>query len=279
MFYFLFKNEFWCPWQCLVQWLNKSHSIIIFFNNIEYLYCFFTFYSANLSEDYFTNRQDRYVIFEDCKELCDYFDELVQTVSKFSFQLQADDTLKTHPDFPYHPYKGSKKTFNVEAGKLLTSFMKKYSSRGFKADMVKTLNQSETTCETLSLSKARNKSLNQLETTNKTLNQPVLSNKTLNQSKSGIDGISANYSEVRDTLVFPLLQMGTMGVRQDEHVTRNILACAPPNTDLLMATAYFNLTDDYWNALFETKSQVELLMAHPKAMGFYKAAGMAGGLF
>ena len=53
------------------------------------------FSSANLSNDYFTNRQDRYFLIENCKELCDFYDELVQRVGEFSFVLQSDGTVLT----------------------------------------------------------------------------------------------------------------------------------------------------------------------------------------
>lgn len=129
--------------------------------------------------------------------------------------------------------------------------MQKYSHQNFKPEEVKNL---------IKKSKA----------TSKTLNQSNLSNKTTEKS------CATDQFQGKDTLVFPLLQMRTIGVHQDEHVTRNILGSAPPNTDLLLATAYFNLTNNYWDALFETQSKVDLLMAHPKAMGFYKAPGMAG---
>ena len=32
---------------------------------------------ANLSNDYFTKRCDRYYIFQDCEELCDFYDDLL----------------------------------------------------------------------------------------------------------------------------------------------------------------------------------------------------------
>lgn len=32
---------------------------------------------ANLSEDYFTDRQDRYYIIEDCEPLANYFEDLI----------------------------------------------------------------------------------------------------------------------------------------------------------------------------------------------------------
>lgn len=151
----------------------------------------------------------------------------MKTLSKFSFSLQPDDSLKLSSDFSHHPYKGSKRLFNTEANRLLTEFTKRHVG------------------------------------------------KTLEEHFSEL---IRNESESNDTLVVPLLQMRTMGIDQDELVTRNILASAPENTNLLLATAYFNLTNDYWNAILNSKPKVDVIMAHPKAMGFYKAPGMAGKL-
>lgn len=68
---------------------------------------FFFSQSANLSENYFTNRQDRYILFSDCKRMADFFHELVKAVASFSFSLQPDDTLKLHKMCSVHPYKGN----------------------------------------------------------------------------------------------------------------------------------------------------------------------------
>ena len=156
--------------------------------------------------------------------------------------MKPDDNVSMQPTFPYHPYKGSKKKFNREAGKLLKAFAGKYSHKSYEKNLLELLtNESES------------KNLNDRD--------------KLNMTKK---------LDYKDTLVFPLLQMFTFGIRQDEHVTRNILATAPKTTNLLLATAYFNLTDDYWKAILNTKPKVDIIMAHPKAMGFYKAAGMAG---
>jgi CDP-diacylglycerol--glycerol-3-phosphate 3-phosphatidyltransferase len=40
---------------------------------------------ANLSHDYFTNRQDRYIVLEKCGKLCDYFEEVIDSIGAFSF--------------------------------------------------------------------------------------------------------------------------------------------------------------------------------------------------
>lgn len=61
--------------------------------------------SANLSDSYFTNRQDRYVFLQDCAEIADFFTELVDAVGDVSLQLQGDDTVEV-VDGMVHPYKG-----------------------------------------------------------------------------------------------------------------------------------------------------------------------------
>ncbi|KAJ2394526.1 CDP-diacylglycerol--glycerol-3-phosphate 3-phosphatidyltransferase [Coemansia sp. RSA 2559] len=50
---------------------------------------------ANLSRDYFTNRQDRYMRFRN-KPLADYFAGLVHAISRFSFRL-VSKSASTHP--------------------------------------------------------------------------------------------------------------------------------------------------------------------------------------
>ena len=40
---------------------------------------------ANLSEDYFTDRQDRCIVIQDCEPLADWFHELIQILSDCSY--------------------------------------------------------------------------------------------------------------------------------------------------------------------------------------------------
>lgn len=70
---------------------------------ISYIYIFF--YRANLSDSYFTNRQDRYVLLEDCQEVADFFAELVGAVGDVSLQLAPDDSVHMMEGM-VHPYKG-----------------------------------------------------------------------------------------------------------------------------------------------------------------------------
>lgn len=66
-------------------------------------------FRANLSDSYFTNRQDRYVLLENCREVADFFCDLVEAVGDVSLQLQPDDSV-TMLEGMVHPYKGRNRT-------------------------------------------------------------------------------------------------------------------------------------------------------------------------
>ncbi|XP_076616883.1 CDP-diacylglycerol--glycerol-3-phosphate 3-phosphatidyltransferase, mitochondrial isoform X3 [Chaetodon auriga] len=73
---------------------------------------------ANLSDSYFTNRQDRYVLLENCSEVADFFSDLVEAVGDASLQLQPDDSV-TVLEGMVHPYKGDRQDFSVVARKRI----------------------------------------------------------------------------------------------------------------------------------------------------------------
>ncbi|KAJ8667440.1 hypothetical protein QAD02_009103 [Eretmocerus hayati] len=84
---------------------------------------------ANLSNDYFSNRQDRYFMFEDCKELCDFYCDLVNRVSEFSFQLNSDGTDYWNEN-SFHPVESSNDVFVSEASdKVRSLFLKEINKR------------------------------------------------------------------------------------------------------------------------------------------------------
>ena len=60
---------------------------------------------ANLSEDYFTDRQDRFMVIQDCEPLAHYFDDLINLLVDHSFVVGEDGALKTmtlmHTPIPY----------------------------------------------------------------------------------------------------------------------------------------------------------------------------------
>ncbi|XP_022256654.1 CDP-diacylglycerol--glycerol-3-phosphate 3-phosphatidyltransferase, mitochondrial-like isoform X2 [Limulus polyphemus] len=97
--------------------ISLTHLKIYLFDNTLVLS------GANLSDNYFTMRQDRYVVFNNCEALADYFHSLVQTVSSFSLQLMPDDNLSLHPNWTVHPEKGDPRKFSEEAYQRLSKFL------------------------------------------------------------------------------------------------------------------------------------------------------------
>lgn len=48
---------------------------------------------ANLSDSYFTDREDRWIVFKECKELADYCDDLANTMLDLSYEMDDDGNL------------------------------------------------------------------------------------------------------------------------------------------------------------------------------------------
>ena len=59
---------------------------------------------ANLSEDYFTDRQDRCMIFMNCQPLADYADDLIQVLTDCSYNVNDSGDLALLPNYPT-PYR------------------------------------------------------------------------------------------------------------------------------------------------------------------------------
>ncbi|KAJ8728227.1 hypothetical protein PYW08_016612 [Mythimna loreyi] len=173
---------------------------------------------ANYSNDYFQQRQDRYIEIVDA-DLANFYSELIDEVSNFSKR-------STKNGIKERKY-ASKELFIQDMRKQVNAFMAKWQAQ--------------------QMSKLTN-----LEDTEET---------------------------VKDTWIFPLIQMGEFGITQDEQVTKKLIASVPEGSILRLATGYFNLTDEYAKTLLEDcKADISLLMAHPNANGFLGASGPAGGI-
>lgn len=174
---------------------------------------------ANLSNDYFTNRQDRYYMIKD-RDLADFYNGLVKQVQRFSLRLDKNNKLQLNRTWSQLPYADSLLDFVTSAGDLIDGY----------------------------LSQCKNE--------------------------------QNNYKcEGYDTWIFPLVQMGQLGVRQDAAVTECLLGNAPSGANLCIATGYFNLTSTYMETLVtKCMADCKLLMAHPNANGFQGAPFPSGGI-
>ena len=77
--------------------MRGMYSIGVWQFSLSALYC----YRANLSEDYFTHRQDRYIMFSDSPNLADHFAELAGTISAHSYNVEPDMSMNSELEFDH----------------------------------------------------------------------------------------------------------------------------------------------------------------------------------
>lgn len=168
---------------------------------------------ANLSNDYFTNRQDRYILIED-KSLADFYAKFIGKVQQFSMAIQSDSEAVLHKDWEVLPYEGYKHDFTSKARSNIVEFF----------------------------------------------------NETMTTQREAIENQLNNGA---DTWIFPLVEMGQIGIHHDSVVTKKLLQSPLNGSELKLATGYFNLTQDYMDILTsQCLAQCSLLMAHPN-VSFY----------
>lgn len=178
---------------------------------------------ANLSNDYFTNRQDRYIVIRD-KRLSDFYYNLISKVQEFSLKANGNGTISLHPKWEVSPYEGAKADFTDRASTLVRNYFKQIS-------------------EAQSLQH------------------------------------TASDSDQADTWIFPLIEMGQLGIHHESLVTKQLFSSALPESKINLSTGYFNLTRKYMETITkECMATCNILMAHPKANGFLGAKGPAGGI-
>ncbi|XP_055631204.1 CDP-diacylglycerol--glycerol-3-phosphate 3-phosphatidyltransferase, mitochondrial isoform X2 [Toxorhynchites rutilus septentrionalis] len=176
---------------------------------------------ANLSNDYFTNRQDRYVMIED-QRLANFYANFLEKAQEFSLKVTRDGETCLHENWKMLPYKSAQIDFATEARERIRNY--------FKGIM----EQQKEICEN---------------------------------------------DKVSDTWIFPLIEMGQLGIHHDSLVTKSLLSGCLRDSKLKLATGYFNLTETYMDTLTKAcQAECSILMAHPNANGFLGAKGPAGGI-
>ncbi|GAB1297121.1 CDP-diacylglycerol--glycerol-3-phosphate 3-phosphatidyltransferase, mitochondrial [Apodemus speciosus] len=194
---------------------------------------------ANLSDSYFTNRQDRYVFLQDCAEIADFFTELVDAVGDVSLQLQGDDTVEV-VDGMVHPYKGDRAAYCRAANKRVMDVI--HSAR------------------------TRQQMLHA---------QTFHSDSLLSQEEAAAAG---DRRPAPDTWIYPLIQMKPFEIQIDEIVTETLLTEAERGAKVFLTTGYFNLTQAYMDLVLGTRAEYQILLASPEVNGFFGAKGVAGAI-
>uniref|UniRef100_A0A8D0H3C1 CDP-diacylglycerol--glycerol-3-phosphate 3-phosphatidyltransferase n=1 Tax=Sphenodon punctatus TaxID=8508 RepID=A0A8D0H3C1_SPHPU len=197
---------------------------------------------ANLSDSYFTNRQDRYVFLQDSPEIADFFTELVDAVGDVSLQLQRDDTVRAMEGM-VHPYHGDKAAYCEAANKRVMEVINSAKTR-----------QELQHSHTFHGSQADGDHLGQ---------DPE---------------VARDQRPEPDTWIYPLIQMKPFGIQIDEIITETLLTEAERGTKVFLTTGYFNLTQAYMDLVLGTRAEYRILLASPEVNGFFGARGVAGAI-
>ena len=123
---------------------------------------------ANLSQNYFTERQDRYMVVRDAAT-CDFFEELVDAISDSCSQLTPDGIVP-------NPLRETPDAFVAAARSSMTSLLARH---------------------------------------------PVVAAEAPDLTGANAAG------DTTDTVLYPLLQMGPWGIRNDEECTHELLRGLP----------------------------------------------------
>ncbi|KPP61355.1 CDP-diacylglycerol--glycerol-3-phosphate 3-phosphatidyltransferase, mitochondrial-like, partial [Scleropages formosus] len=229
---------------------------------------------ANLSDSYFTNRQDRYVLLEGCRQVADFFAELVGAVSDVSLQLGPDDSVRTKEGM-VHPYKGrsiAREERPLLALVLCTRCRSQHSTHWFCV-----------------LHSSRGEDHAQLPSDLPGwFSSPGDRNQFSDSARCRIMQVVDAAREQQllqrgepdgaDTWVFPLVQMKPLGIRVDEQVTARLLTEADRDATVYLTSGYFNLTRAYMRLVLSASARYRILMASPEVNGFFGAKGLAGAI-
>ncbi|GAA5882780.1 hypothetical protein JCM16303_002453 [Sporobolomyces ruberrimus] len=223
---------------------------------------------ANLSRDYFTNRQDRYIEFNHHPPLADFFSSLVSLTSSYSFRVTATDTTTPHPaitlswppsnPFPCEPFSKPSliPSYINSATEAYDQFLLEWTSKPWQS-LASPL--------------------------------PPFPNTPIPPLKAPAPSTITSYHPSfppppYDTTLRPILQLSTFGQRQETELVvpeifkcANSLATAPGGgeTRVDWTSGYFGLRRDYKRLVLESKAKVGIVSASPEANGFFGSRGVS----
>eukprot|EP01135_Chromosphaera_perkinsii_P009337 Nk52_evm13s1737 gene=Nk52_evmTU13s1737 len=234
------------------------------------------FSGANLSEMYFRQRQDRYMGIRNEPELCDFGEQLVELIGRHSYELNPNGSL-TAPSSssscsasgswvdPVVDPAGHKQAFQRD----IVEFLHGYGVREEKV-LRKAISGG-------SLRRTLGRKYKRMQEMEMGVEELEGEGKELEEDGRACGSVESVVAGKKDTVVYPLVQMGVYGVRQDEYVTSLLLLWKPLPLYLRMASGYFNFTDNYEKFIVEmSKHRVDILTSSPQANGFFTARGIAG---
>lgn len=264
---------------------------------------------ANLSTEYFVNRQDRYVFFGGATSLSDYFYDLALTLTKISYQLAPHHTLiPSGPDPTTNPLQ-----FRQTAFHALDTFLTNWYARtqplrdqlnDFADEILQKESQTKNEDSEATIIDQEDEHINDNESfVTASSSSSIYNNDELRDDESNNEKIEVNINSKRsseslrnegnnnkvkrsklskntDTIVIPMLQMKQLHIEENERLMEIIMRIIDENSDywknIFITSGYLNFTTEFKNLLNEAHANVDILCAAPQANSFYKNPGISG---
>lgn len=195
---------------------------------------------ANLSDDYFTNRQDRYIVVNDNPLASRFYGDLVRTIAAMSHPLALDDGL------PSERPRGS--VLHRKSGLLILA-------NSLGCDPMR-----ETALFKRKASALVNEFIDGVVEVHRspTLAPPV--------------GPKDNHT----TFLFPTLQFGRLGIHHDACVVRRVLLAANQNAQIYLTSPYLNVYSSFLDVILQSAASFDLVTASVETNGWRGQRGFAG---
>ncbi|KAJ1979006.1 CDP-diacylglycerol--glycerol-3-phosphate 3-phosphatidyltransferase [Dimargaris cristalligena] len=206
---------------------------------------------ANLSVDYFTQRQDRYVVFREEPQLARYFTQLLDVIRRFSYRLEGTPPVVGRGVVP-------------SAGDQSSSKYRLVTDEG--PDPVQRPDQFR-------------------EYAGRKVQHWLAEWVQRNGHSSPTDRTAAppsNFTTPTDSWVIPSIQMAQLGLRQDEQYFQHLLRrldqqarTDPAGVSAQFTSAYFNFAEPIQRLILDSRAEFNLIIAAPEANGFFNARGIS----
>jgi len=238
---------------------------------------------ANISNTYFSNRQDRAMIVRNAAKLADFNASMIDTVSRFSYPLKMQPQ-KSSGMTNAHSHHG-KIDDDVALGDVPAGIDPARRPWSFCQKLREEL-------ENLVLPHFLTKTRDMHESSGlrKSLGTSAMDRLDLSYHRRDYGAVKRTKKHIwnschdwngSDTWVFPLVQAGFAGFQQEEAAALLLLRhAASDDGTLILTTPYLNLSTAYEYALAHSNPSLtlKLITASPEANGFFGAPGLSGAI-
>ncbi|KPI88471.1 phosphatidylglycerophosphate synthase-like protein [Leptomonas seymouri] len=274
-------NRFFAPLGRAKEALGVQHTKIFVFDE---RHTFLT--GANLSDDYFATRMDRYLIVEDNPLVGRWFDRLVRTLNRISHPVVCrKEFTQTFPQgVPLVCEEHGSDATTMATGGVLPSFLS--CARRVLGRAVRVVH-----CPASPASKAGSPTLhrrsnlvilpNALKVDPSTDTEAFCS-KTRVLLQEFADWARQLCTQQRvewsryDSFLFPTLQVGRAGVYHDSTVVKQLLRLSTAEDHIFLTSPYLNMYCSFVDELLHGSSHVDCITASVQTNGWNGHHGMAG---